>query len=168
MLKTENIRFEPLQTRYLKALEKLFCENTTVMQSTLKGRVFTKKEFEVLLQKEFIHCKDDHLGFRCVVSRSDGKLMGVSGLHEYNYLGKTYHEFGCILDQEYWGKGFATEIGNFWFAYAKEQLGLSALVATVSPSNNASKRVLEKLEMTPLGKLNSKERGLKLIVIKQI
>jgi len=168
MLKTENIRFEPLQTKYLKALEKLFCENTMVMRSTLKGRIFTKREFEVLLQKEFIHSKDDHFGFRCVVSRSDGILMGVSGLHEFNYLGKTYHEFGCILDQEYWGKGFATEIGNFWFAYAKKQLGLSALVATVSPSNKASKRVLEKLEMTPLGKLNSKERGPKLVVIKQI
>lgn len=168
MLKTENIGFEPLQTKYLKALEKLFCESTAAMTSTLKGRVFTKREFEDLLQKEFIHSKDDHFGFRCVVSKPDGILMGVSGLHEFSYLGKTYYEIGCILAQEYWGKGFATEIGNFWFKYAKEQLGLSALVATVSPSNSPSKRVLEKLEMTPLGKLNSKESGLKLILIKQI
>ena len=168
MLQTERIRFELLQPKYVEDLEILFCENNTVMQSTFKGRVFTKKEFETLIQKEFIQSKEDTFGFRCLISLSDNKLNGVSGLHEFHYLEKKYYEFGFILTEDYWGKGLATEIGNFWFKYAEEELSLTELIATVSPKNIASKKVLKKLQMKPLGKFHFKERGARLIFIKRI
>ena len=49
------------------------------MQSTLKGRVFTKPEFEELLENEFIKNKEDKFGFWCVVSKYENKLIDVSG-----------------------------------------------------------------------------------------
>lgn len=164
MLETERVRFEPFNSKYLKDLETLFCENEVVMKSTLKGRVFTKKEFEELIAQQFMNSEEDCFGFRCVLSKSGNKIIGVSGLHEIEYLGKTYYEFGFILNENSWGKGLATEIGNFWIHYAKKEMGLTELVATVSPVNMASRKVLEKLKMEPFGEYISKERGERLVL----
>lgn len=168
MLKTKRIKFEPLNSKYLKDLEKLFCENSLVMKSTFKGRVFTKNEFDELIKNDFINSEEDKFGFWCLISISDSKIIGVSGLHKFNYLNKEKYEFGFILNENYWGKGLATEIGNFWFEYAKNRIGLTELVATVSPKNLASRKVLEKLKMEILGKYTSKERGERLILRKMI
>lgn len=168
MLKTERIRFELLNAEYITDLEWLFCKNTRVMRSTLKGRVFTKNEFEDLVKNDFIQSEKDQFGFWCLLSIPDNNLIGVSGLHQFDYLNKEYHEFGFILNENYWGKGLATEIGNFWFEYAKNKVGLTELIATVSPNNTASRRVLEKLKMEYFGEFNSKERGKKLLLKKYL
>ena len=168
MLETERIKFEPLKLTYKKDLEKLFCENNLVMKSTLKGRVFTKNEFEEITKKDFISSKKDKLGFWCLKSKTQNEIIGVSGLHKFNYLDKEYYEFGFILNENYWKKGFATEIGNFWFEYAKQKMNITQLIATVSPKNNASRRVLQKLKMEYLGSFKSEQRGERLILIKNI
>ncbi|WP_165749696.1 GNAT family N-acetyltransferase [Cellulophaga sp. Z1A5H] len=166
MLETERVRFEPLNSKSTKDLESLFCENNLVMKSTLKGRVFTKKEFEELVENNFINSKEDNYGFRCIVTKSESKIIGVSGLHKFKYLEKEYCEFGFILNENYWGKGLASEIGNFWFNYAKNKMNLKELVATVSPSNKASRKVLEKLKMEHFAEFISNERGKRLILRK--
>lgn len=167
-METKRIKFEPLQAKYRKDLEELFCKNNLVMQSTLKGRVFTKQEFEELLENEFIKNKEDSLGFWCVISKADNKLIGVSGLHKFTQLENANYEFGFILNPNYWGKGLATEIGNFWFDYAKTTMGLTQLIATVSPTNIASRRVLEKLNMEQWKEYKSKERGTRLVLRKNL
>lgn len=138
------------------------------MKSTFKGRVFTIKEFEELIEKDFINSKEDKFGFWCVISISDSKMIGVSGLHKFNYLDKENYEFGFILNENYWGKGLATEIGNFWFEYAKNVMNLTELIATVNPINIASRKVLEKLKMEHLGEFKSEERGDRLILRKYL
>lgn len=168
MLTTSRIKIEPLQKEHKEALQNLFCENHLVMQSTLKGRVFTTTEFEAFIQNEFVTSHNDKLGFRCLITKTDNQFIGVSGLHSFQYLDQKTHEFGFILHQDYWGKGLATEIGNFWITYAKNELGLKEIMATVSPNNLASKRVLEKLGMKAFQEINSKERGLRLFFAKQL
>lgn len=168
MLKTERVRFELLDTEYIKDIERLFCKNSLVMKSTFKGRVFTKNEFENLLEKDFLKKEEDQFGFRCLLSIPDNKVIGISGLQKINYLEKEYYEFGFILNENYWGKGLATEIGNFWIEYAKNKIGLTELIATVSPNNKASRRVLEKLKMEYLGEFTSKERGNRLVLRKYL
>ena len=128
--------------KYLDDLEKLFCENSLVMNSTLKGRVFTKLEFEEVIQTAFIKTKNDKYGFWCLTLIAEAKVIGVSGLHEFNYAGKESYELGFILNENYWGRGLATEIGNFWLDYAKKEMSLLELMATVKPTNTASRKVL--------------------------
>lgn len=162
-LKTERIRFEPLKPKYIAELQKLFCNNDLVMKTTLKGRVFDKEEFETLIETGFINEAKDNYGFWCLLSKHDNEVIGVSGLHKLPYLDKESVEFGFILNQNYWGKGLATEIGNFWFKYAEQVMLLPELIATVSPTNSASRRVLEKLEMEYYEEFKSAERGNRLI-----
>ncbi|MBU2994892.1 GNAT family N-acetyltransferase [Cellulophaga baltica] len=168
MYKTERIQFQPLQSEYISDLEKMLCENHIVMKSAFKGRVFTKEEFKELIKNEFILSKNDILGFRCITSISENKLIGISGLHKFKYFDKEYYEFGFILHENYWGKGLATEIGNFWTNYSKNEIGLTELFATVSPKNLVSKRVLEKLNMKPFATSNFEGRGDRLILRKEL
>jgi RimJ/RimL family protein N-acetyltransferase len=163
MLKTDRLHFKMFNSKYEKDLEELFCRNDFVMKTTLKGRGFTREEFKKVLEEAFIQSESDKTGFWCLTSTSEDKLIGVSGLLKCHYLNKASYEFGFILKEDNWGKGLATEIGKFWLKYAKEEMNLTELVATVSPENIASKRVLEKLNMECVDQFTSAERGERLL-----
>lgn len=167
MLETDRLKLRILNSRYEKDLEKLFCENHFVMKTALKGRVFTKDEFKKSLREDFIKSETDKVGFWCLTSSSDDKVIGITGLLKCNYLNNDNYEFGFILDENNWGKGLAIEIGKFWLEYAKNEMNLTELIATVSPENIASRKVLEKLDMEYVGEFTSQERGNRLIFRKK-
>ena len=167
-METVRVKFEVIKDSHLHALNELFCQNEVVMKSTLKGKVFTEDEFNKLLEEEFCTTKSNVSGFRCIISKLTNTVIGVSGLLECNYLNMNGFEFGFILNENQWGKGLATEIGEFWLDYAKNELKLTELFATVSPNNRASQRVLEKLNMEYIGKVNSNDRGERLIMQKKL
>jgi RimJ/RimL family protein N-acetyltransferase len=163
MYETDRLRFKMFNSNYEKELEELLCSNHLVMKTTLKGRVFTTEEFTKILKEDFIQSENDKVGFWCLTSISEDKLIGISGVLKCNYLNKEHYEFGFILKENNWGKGLATEIGKFWLKHAKEEMNLTELVATVSPENIASKRVLEKLNMEFVDRFTSTERGERLL-----
>lgn len=163
MFETNRLKFNLLSAKYESDLEKLFCDNHLVMKSVLKGRVFTKEEFKKSLQEDFMLNESEKTGFMCLTSKSDDQVIGISGLLKCHYLRKDNYEFGFILNENYWGKGLATEIGQFWMEYAKNKLNLTELVATVSPDNIVSRKVLQKLNMEYMHEFESKERGHRLI-----
>ena len=167
-METVRVKFEVVNESLIEALSELFCENEIVMEKTLKGRVFTDDEFAKLLDEEFCKSKSDISGFRCIISKLTDTVIGISGLLECDYLNTKGFEFGFILNNNQWGKGLATEIGQFWLEYAKAELGLTELLATVSPENLASKRVLEKLNMECIAKVNEPDRGERLIMRKKL
>ncbi|MGR7814393.1 GNAT family N-acetyltransferase [Lacinutrix undariae] len=168
MFKTDRLRFKILNSKYEKDLEKLLCENHLVMKTTLKGRVFTTEEFKKIIKQDFIKSKNDKSGFLCVTSISEDVIIGISGLLKCDYLNKDNYEFGFILNENNWGKGLATEIGQFWLDHAKNNMNLTELIAVVSPENIASRKVLEKLNMECVSELETKERGNRLIFRKHI
>lgn len=138
------------------------------MQNTLKGRVLTANELQKIVEDDFITTTDETVGFWCLTSKEDNAFIGVSGLLKCNYLGKESYEFGFILDDNFWGKGIATEIGKFWIDYAKNELNLTEILATASPENHASRRVLEKLDLQMVRQFTSKERGARLLFSKKL
>ncbi|SFW57472.1 GNAT family N-acetyltransferase [Cellulophaga fucicola] len=168
MLQSQRIQFKPLSITYKKPLEDLFCKNPLVMQNTLKGRVLTANELQKIVEDDFITSTDETVGFWCLTNKEDNTFIGVSGLLKCDYLGKESYEFGFILDDNFWGKGIATEIGEFWIDYAKNQLKLDEILATASPENHASRRVLEKLNLHMVRQFTSKERGARLLYSKKL
>jgi [ribosomal protein S5]-alanine N-acetyltransferase len=59
-------------------------------------------------------------------------------------------EVGYILPQKAWGQGYATEIARALIAYGLNTLGRDRLIATVDADHPPSLRVLEKIGMTIL------------------
>jgi RimJ/RimL family protein N-acetyltransferase len=84
-----------------------------------------------------------------IVSRTDGAIMGESGLTRLHETGEI--ELGYMLRRPYWGAGYASEAARAVVQYALEALGLTRIVSLVRPDNAASIRVLKKLGMRPLG-----------------
>ncbi len=136
------------------------------MKTTLKGRVFTESEFQQLLQNDFVHSAEEDIGFWCVLTKPEERLIGIAGLLQCNYQNKPQIEFGFILHEHYWGQGLAKELGQFWLQYAREHMKLNELVATASPTNEASIRVLQKLDMVKVGEFVSQERGPRILFSK--
>lgn len=52
---------------------------------------------------------------------------------------------------EYWGRGFATEMGQALTSYALDVLGVTMVKAFIVPGHEASKRVAEKLGFQEAG-----------------
>lgn len=167
MYQTQRIKLVPFAPHCFDELVELFCKNQRVMQSTLKGRVYTLKELMQLVAEKFVFSSKDKSGFLCLLSKESNEFIGVSGLLACEYGGYNSYEFGFILKDTYWGRGMATELGEFWLNHADKTLNLKNIMATVSPENEASQNVMRKLLMNLEQELIVKDRGKRLLFVKE-
>ena len=75
-------------------------------------------------------------------------LIGLTGLNPY--LEKC-PEIEWQLGVDYWGQGYATEIGRATIANAFASTNLLRIYGMANPENRASQRVMEKVGMKCLG-----------------
>lgn len=94
-------------------------------------------------------------GMLALVERSSGTVVGFCGL--VHPAGQAEPEIKYALRRDCWGKGFATEAATGLLGYAR-QLGLSDVIASTDPRNEASHRVLLKAGMQQDG-LRREEDG---------
>lgn len=86
-----------------------------------------------------------------VIEQNDGTPVGdlcFKGLPETGVP-----EIGYGLQEEYWGRGYATEAVRAALNWALGQPGVVAVEAETDPENAASQRVLEKCGFRPNGTL---------------
>lgn len=76
-----------------------------------------------------------------------GKVVGGVGISGI----RTEREFGYWLGRAHWGKGFATEVGTAFLAYAFGSFGLDIVRSGVFVDNPQSLRVQEKLGFEAIG-----------------
>jgi RimJ/RimL family protein N-acetyltransferase len=79
-------------------------------------------------------------------------LIGFCGLVRLE--GMEVPELAYELTQEAWGEGLATEASMACLLYAFQEVGLERVIAGADPENVASQRVIEKLGMSSVGRLN--------------
>ena len=79
----------------------------------------------------------------------DGAEVGNAGFKGLSDSGVV--EIGYGIEEEFQGKGFATEGAAALCAWALDQPGISAVEAETEPENRASRRVLEKIGFQPTG-----------------
>lgn len=77
-----------------------------------------------------------------MVLRSSGRVVGTCGLH--NFV-ETTAEVGCLLARSQWGSGRMAEALAALFAYARDELGLTTLVADIDAPNLRSIRFFAKM-----------------------
>jgi|GEM_PF-268051 len=86
----------------------------------------------------------------------DKQQQGVIGIIAFVAYSERHArgEIGYAFNQEFWGKGYATQAAQAVIAYALQQ-GALRIYATVDPENGASERVLQKIAMTYEGLMRS-------------
>ncbi len=90
--------------------------------------------------------RDFGYGPYCVARKSDGSMIGICGLFRRPNLEDPDIGFGFL--PEYGSNGYAIEAAEAVVDYARTVLDIEALNAIVSPDNDASKRLIDKLGMT--------------------
>jgi [ribosomal protein S5]-alanine N-acetyltransferase len=79
-----------------------------------------------------------------LVELKDGQApIGTCGLINREYIREI--DVGFAFVPAYWSQGYASEAAAAVLAYGRDTLGISRIVAVVSPHNTGSIRVLEKL-----------------------
>lgn len=62
-------------------------------------------------------------------------------------------EISYIINPQYWGNGYATEVAEYLLQFGFNELKLHRIYATCDPRNIASSRVLEKIGMKYEGRM---------------
>jgi ribosomal-protein-alanine N-acetyltransferase len=154
---------------------------TTILQDTndLYKQVFSNNDvvkftfgsdgLNIDETKDFIknNCNfDKKLGLSTLVEKIRGRIIGLAGNIECNYLEKKDYEFGFILGKEFWGKGYATEIGKAQINFIKNELKGKRVLALVHKDNVASIKTIEKLGLNHLTTVPTNGRGNREVYIK--
>ncbi len=142
----------------LQALHDNVLSDAAVMAQAFAGRPMSSVQ-----SMEFFHRNFDHdasgkkLGI--LIERTTAQVIGFAGLLPCDALGESDYELGFVLRRSAWGQGYATEIGWGQLDYGFNVLGLRRLLALVSPANEASATVLQKIGMKLYSSVSRAHRG---------
>lgn len=87
-----------------------------------------------------------------IIVKENGKMIGAGEINIRDYTNRV-GELAYIINPEYWGLGYATEVAKVLIPFGFNQLNLHRIFATCDPRNIGSSRVLEKVGMTKEGRL---------------
>ena len=91
----------------------------------------------------------DGFFFQPVFGKRTGAFVGDVGIakidFEAPFTGGT--EIGWMLEQKYWGRGYAVEMATAVLDHAFNALGIREVLAFTVPTNQKSRQVMEKLGM---------------------
>jgi [ribosomal protein S5]-alanine N-acetyltransferase len=78
-------------------------------------------------------------------AQADGRFVGRDGLRHVHVGGNDEVELAYALMAAFWGRGLATEMAKAIVTVTFEHLGMADLVAFTLATNQASRRVMEKV-----------------------
>jgi RimJ/RimL family protein N-acetyltransferase len=113
-----------------------------VMRYMPGGEPFSRERAEKAFNNILGHWEQHGFGWWAVICHADAQLIGWCGLTFVGELGET--EVAYLLDEPYWGQGYATEGAQASLRYGFEELQLDRIIALAHTENFASQRVMQK------------------------
>ena len=112
------------------------------------GKPMTEDETRAQIERQLASYKTS-LGFGlwAVVRKSDQRLLGRAGLVVQYVEGRPETEVAYLLERAAWGAGLATEVALAVRDHARQERGMTRLIALIHLENEGSKRVARKLGM---------------------
>ena len=91
-------------------------------------------------------------GMWLIFNRFTGKLIGRAGIEVRSTCkSDNQAELGFAIDSDYWRQGYAYEVCSKIIEVAREDYGLSSLIARCDPANISSQHLLTKLGFAQVG-----------------
>ena len=139
-----------------------------VMTQAFEGKPLSRKQAANFFYSSFDRDGNGNgLQLGVLTLKDSGTIIGFAGLLESTALGQQDFEIGFVLGREYWGKGYATEIGIAQIEYGLELKKCGRLLAFVAPKNEASKAALVKIGMQHHSTIETTSRGMRDVYIVQ-
>jgi RimJ/RimL family protein N-acetyltransferase len=160
LLDTERLCISRFTGDDLDSLHRIM-EKPEVMYAWEHG--FTRNETRKWINRQLTRYKKDGYGYFAVFLKESGVLIGQTGLMKGIIGGSEVTELGFIFDNEFWGKGYATESGKACIQYGFEKIGLNQIYCSIRSENTSSSRVAENLGMTKTGEHTIIYNGLEML-----
>ena len=144
-LTTDRLILRPLINQDLDDLAHLYAQ--PVLMQYITGHPLAYEQVRDGLREQITQHEQYGFGFCAVILKATGVLIGRGGLKPGASPNGITGELSWLLRTDYWGRGFATELGQASIAYGITSLGLARIFATAYRANLASVRVMEKLGM---------------------
>jgi len=159
ILETKRLILRTTNQEDLNSLyDEIFC-NAEVVKLTFGNELFDIKQTEEFIKT---NCNfDGKLGLSTLIEKSSGKVIGLAGVIECDYENLEGYEFGFILGKSFWGKGYATEIGQAQIDFIKYEMKTGKIAALVHKENIGSVKTIKKLGLTYLTTVSTQNRGVR-------
>jgi len=144
-IKTNRLTLRPLEISDAEVLQRIYQTEDILryFPPTVSPTLETIQRY-VMRQKE--HWDKYRYGHWGVVPNGQSQVIGWAGLQFLPELNET--EVGYLLDKLHWGKGYATEAAQASIQFGFESCALDHIIALVHADNTASRRVIEKCNMS--------------------
>jgi RimJ/RimL family protein N-acetyltransferase len=163
---TERLVLRSTRKSDLDSLYKMVFSVPEVMSHAFGGEPYAADSAADFFENCFDHDGNGkQLGVLC--NKDSDIVVGFAGLLECQVLGEPDYEIGFVLGREFWGQGYATEIGRAQIEYGLGVIGCKRLLAQVAPTNQSSISVLRKIGMVYHATVDSEFRGMREIYITQ-
>ncbi len=85
--------------------------------------------------------ENENYGLKIIKDKTSNKNIGHAGLVPQIVEGKEFVEVGYWIEENYWEKGYASEIAQTLITYGLQNLKLPELIALIQKGNAASEKV---------------------------
>jgi [ribosomal protein S5]-alanine N-acetyltransferase len=144
ILETERLLLRNQQPEDADVLAKMFGDEE-VMRFIGNGKTYPRSAAEQSIAKWNEYERTHGFTSWAVIRKEDNAFIGKCG---FNYLPDNSDvELSYMLDEPYWGSGYASEIAKATLEYGLNKLNLKRVIAIVYPQNSPSIRVIEKTGM---------------------
>jgi [ribosomal protein S5]-alanine N-acetyltransferase len=120
--------------------------NSKVMKFSPTG-ILSMSQTQEKVESFITSYKKYGFGKWAVILKESSELIGYCGIAVETIDYQDEREIGYRFDSKFWGKGLATEAASAALEYGFEKFQLPYILGIVEPSNTASVRVLEKVNM---------------------
>ena len=127
------------------------CGDPVILRYMDEGRPLSRAETATWLDVTLANYRERGWGCFGVTAKPEDRLIGFCGFSRPPDRPGVV-ELIYALAPSQWGRGYATEVARAMVAFGFERCGLTRIEATVDPANEASKRVLEKIGMSYVGR----------------
>jgi len=153
-VETARLLLRPWQPDDLERLVRLYADPQVARYVSRDGQPIPRERSVPAFEPFVEQWERKGYGPWAAVDKHSGRWLGEIGLNELpDFPGPHKVEVGWELDPSVWGRGLATEGGRAAVRYGFQVVGLERIVSATVPANVASRRVMEKCELTFQGEL---------------